>query len=218
VATVTQRTDGRKRPPDHARPTRAPRNKTLRALGTSAVDTRVIDSGDGTEGPTCADHVYRLLIEGAAEGALLIAAHGTVLWANPRICEILGREQLIGTSFPTLLEQASLVTFQQLAEWAAPSASPVALTLIAGDGRRVPVRVSASRVPIDGQAGTGLLVTDLTVETAAEAAVTLQARLLDATADAMVARDPEGRITYVNAAAERLYGWRRDDVVGRRWT
>lgn len=196
--------------------------QTLNAIRTGSVDALVIDTGHGDEvyTLTSADRTYRLLMEGAAEGALIVSAHGTVLWANPRVCEILttDAEQLVGSSFPAVLARESAVTYEQLVEWAGPSSSPVALTFIACDGRRVPVRVSAGHVPIEGETAIGLLVTDLTVETAAQAAAILQAGLLDATADAIVARDPAGRITHVNAAAERLYGWDRHDVIGRTWT
>ena len=40
--------------------------------------------------------------------------------------------------------------------------------------------------------------------------------LLDATASAIVALDRAGRVLYWNAAAERLFGWPRAEVVGKR--
>jgi len=41
-----------------------------------------------------------------------------------------------------------------------------------------------------------------------------QAELLDLASDAILVRTPEGRITYWNRGAERLYGWTRDEVIG----
>lgn len=220
MGAVAQLTGAQERVADRAGSARMARRNSRRSAGGYEVEPSTSDNCDETYFPRCADHVYRLLIERATEGALLVSGQGAVVWVNARICEILTMpsERLLGTPFTALLEQRSLATYRQLTEWVATPSSAVALTLIAADGRRVPVRVSASRLPIDGEAGTGLLITDLSVEAAAEAAVTLQARLLDATADAIVARDPEGRITYVNAAAERLYGWRQDEVIGRSWS
>ena len=42
-----------------------------------------------------------------------------------------------------------------------------------------------------------------------------EARLLDLSSEAIFVRDAEDRIVYWNAGAEALYGWRRDEVVGR---
>jgi PAS domain S-box-containing protein len=38
---------------------------------------------------------------------------------------------------------------------------------------------------------------------------------LDLISDSVVAVDPQGRITYLNHAAERLYGWRRAEILDR---
>jgi PAS domain S-box-containing protein len=43
-----------------------------------------------------------------------------------------------------------------------------------------------------------------------------QARLLDQTHDSILVRDMNGTITYWNRGAEELYGWRAEDVIGRR--
>src|SRR5690606_1090208 len=43
----------------------------------------------------------------------------------------------------------------------------------------------------------------------------LAALMLDAVGDAVMATDPNGRILYWNTGAERLYGWTRDEVLGR---
>jgi PAS domain S-box-containing protein len=43
-----------------------------------------------------------------------------------------------------------------------------------------------------------------------------QARLLDQTHDSILVRDMNGIITYWNRGAEELYGWRAEDVIGKR--
>jgi PAS domain S-box-containing protein len=48
------------------------------------------------------------------------------------------------------------------------------------------------------------------------AALRFRAQLLDAVAQAIIATDVSGRIVYWNAAAEALYGWRADEVLGRQ--
>ncbi|MCU1368953.1 MAG: hypothetical protein JWO77_147 [Ilumatobacteraceae bacterium] len=56
---------------------------------------------------------------------------------------------------------------------------------------------------------------DITARREAEAAVQLQARLLAAAGQAIVARDQDDRVIYWNQAAEALYGWSADEARGR---
>ena len=42
-----------------------------------------------------------------------------------------------------------------------------------------------------------------------------QARLLDEVGQAVIATDPQGKIIYWNRAAEVLYGWSSEEVMGR---
>jgi len=46
--------------------------------------------------------------------------------------------------------------------------------------------------------------------------IRFQASLLDAVAEAVVATDAEGAVIYWNEAAEKLYGWPKQEVLGRR--
>jgi two-component system, sensor histidine kinase and response regulator len=48
-----------------------------------------------------------------------------------------------------------------------------------------------------------------------EAEIRFQARLLDAVGQAVIATDSQGKISYWNRAAQRLYGWSADEVIGR---
>ena len=43
----------------------------------------------------------------------------------------------------------------------------------------------------------------------------IQARLINAVGEAVIATDLQGKITFLNAAAERIYGWKREEVMGR---
>ncbi len=85
------------------------------------------------------------------------------------------------------------------------------------DGSRLFVR--ASSAPIFGDAGAivgGVLVmTDVTEQKAEAERLTYLAGLLDNTEDAIVAMDERYLLTVWNKGAERLYGWRAEEVVGR---
>jgi PAS domain S-box-containing protein len=45
--------------------------------------------------------------------------------------------------------------------------------------------------------------------------ISFQARLLDAVGEAVFATDVEGNVTYFNRAAERLYGWSEEEMIGQ---
>ncbi|AXK72705.1 PAS domain S-box protein [Lysobacter sp. TY2-98] len=58
-------------------------------------------------------------------------------------------------------------------------------------------------------------ISDITEQRRNERRLAEQASLLDLTSDAILIRDLTGRITYWNDSSERLYGYRRDEAIGR---
>lgn len=54
--------------------------------------------------------------------------------------------------------------------------------------------------------------------TTASDEVSFRARLLEAVEQAVIATDTQARILYWNQGAERLYGWRAEEVLGRNAT
>ncbi len=68
----------------------------------------------------------------------------------------------------------------------------------------------------DGRPKTMLgTITDVTAHRRDERRLAEQARLLDLTSDAILIRDLDGRITYWNDGSVRLYGYTREQAVGR---
>ncbi len=80
------------------------------------------------------------------------------------------------------------------------------------DGSTFPVEISGRSLEIDGQVLYQGLVRDITKRRRAEDAVRFQANLLDAVEQAVVATDPDGRITYANRFGEHLFGWSRAEA------
>ena len=58
-------------------------------------------------------------------------------------------------------------------------------------------------------------ITDITERKFAEEKTRFQASLLNAVGQSVIATDTGGNITYMNRAAEKLYGWRSDEALGR---
>lgn len=92
---------------------------------------------------------------------------------------------------------------------------------VAKDGRRIPVAVSISPLKdSDGElVGASKVVHDITDLVAAREALVREKELLATTlasiGDAVIVTDPEGRVTFMNAEAERLTRWASADAKGR---
>jgi PAS domain S-box-containing protein len=89
------------------------------------------------------------------------------------------------------------------------------------DGKRVAVLLAGAAFEDSSEQGVAFIL-DLTERKAAEAELARseevlreQARLLDLTHDTVFVRDMNDVITYWNHGAQELYGWRREEAVGR---
>lgn len=93
---------------------------------------------------------------------------------------------------------------------------------VAKDGERIPVRLSVSPIrDATGRViGASKIVRDLRTERRAEADARASRRTLEAVIDAapvaISVLDAHGRVELWNAAAESIFGWRRDEVLGGR--
>ncbi|WP_422018202.1 PAS domain S-box protein [Roseateles sp.] len=88
---------------------------------------------------------------------------------------------------------------------------------VARDGRRTPVELHAGLTRhADGRVrGVSIVFRDIGALTEAEAEVRRLAAVVECTADAIIVKTPEGRITNWNAAAERMFGYSAAEAVGQ---
>ena len=83
------------------------------------------------------------------------------------------------------------------------------------DGTIIDVVVSSSLIEFDGRRARLVLASDVTEQVHAEDKVSQQAALLDQARDAIMVCDLEHRISFWNQGAERIYGWRAEEVLQR---
>jgi PAS domain S-box-containing protein len=85
------------------------------------------------------------------------------------------------------------------------------------DGRLIDVAVTISpiRDALGGIIGVSKSVREITAQKRAERQIAEQAALLEEARDAIVVRSLDGVIRFWYRGAERMYGWRREEAIGR---
>jgi PAS domain S-box-containing protein len=145
------------------------------------------------------------------------AATGRVLYVNPAYEAITGREMAALYADPASYLQA--VHPDDRAQAAAPAGDTWdrEYRMVRPDGqvRWVHDRGSVVRGPGGRAEQLAGFLEDVTDAHRAEEQIRLQASLLDAVGESVIATRLDGTIFYWNRAAERTIGWRADEVLGR---
>jgi len=166
---------------------------------------------------------YRTLVEQTPAIVYLDEIGGNWRYLSPQIERVLGftvEEWLTDSElFRKYIDQIDLEKFNTAVEHSRLTGQPFSseYRIRARDGRLVWLRDQA--VVIHEQ-GTGLtllqgVMFDVTERKLAEEQVAYQANLLANINDAIVASDAQYRLTAWNAAAQALYGWQLEEVLGR---
>jgi PAS domain S-box-containing protein len=137
------------------------------------------------------------------EPVLRCRQDGTLLYANPASREVL---QQTGSALGEPLPQPFLNAVQE----AFSSGHNQTLDVRVGD-RDLSFRV----VPIRDLSYVNLYGRDVTAQRKAEEVVQRQADLIELSPDAMFVRTLDGHITFWSRGAEKLYGYRKDEALGK---
>ncbi|HXE56661.1 MAG TPA: PAS domain S-box protein [Gemmatimonadales bacterium] len=186
-----------------------------------------------TEARRAGDERFRRFFEAISSGVLVQDGDRVIVHANRAACEMLGLplERLLGRRLTELdlrivaADGSPLPPADRPTEVALRTARPVRGILLGLDPGVGPVRwLLADAVPVAAPAdpgGVGVITsfTDVTERVRAEQAL----RKANNEIRALVAASPlpvvgiaaDGRVTSWNAAAERLFGWAAEEVLGR---
>lgn len=148
--------------------------ETLRAILNGEVDGLVIHTAEGDRVFTLsgADHPYRIMIEAMSEGAVTLAADGTILFCNHSFAAILhdSLEKIAGSSIFQYLSSTDIPLFKGLFERDLKKNSKLELALKAKGNNSLPVLLSISTLGLaDAQDAICMVVTDLTEQKRNEA-------------------------------------------------
>jgi len=149
-------------------------DETLRAILSGEVDGLVVKTAEGDRVFTLsgADHPYRIMIETMNEGAVTIAADGTILFSNQRFADIVSGslEKVMGSSIYQYFSSTDLSLFKGLLEQGLKENSKLELALKTGGKKSVPVLLSISALgQVDIQGSVCMVVTDLSEQKRNEA-------------------------------------------------
>ncbi len=161
--------------------------------------------------------------EAGADGVVVLDDAGRILFVNRAAERITGfaRDGLVGGELGDLVpgEYRGLIANTVARVLAGHNVESFDLELSTTSGSAVWVSVSTSTV----LAGTGAVILafrDVTAERALELELRktkeFLERLIDSTVDAIIAADMRGQIILFNQGAERLFGYRANEIIGKR--
>jgi diguanylate cyclase (GGDEF)-like protein/PAS domain S-box-containing protein len=174
-----------------------------------------------------AEELFRLSFENAPIGKALIAPDGSWLRVNRSLCEMLGYspEEILTKRFQDLTHpddlEADLQYVRQMLAGEIRSYS-IEKRYFHAEGHAVWANLSVSLVRDDNDAPKCFIsqIEDITDRTANEEALRRSEQrfrnLIETSTEAFIAMDAEGLIIEWNRQAEKIFGWQRGEVLGRR--
>src|SRR4051794_18109584 len=138
---------------------------TIDAIRNGHVEALVVSAPEGEQVFTLrsADQPYRLMVEQMREGALTLAADGTILYCNQRFAELMARppERIAGQPFGEFVIADDRSVLERVLRSESCRAE---VQLLADSGAMNPVQLSSIALSIDGVRTVAVVVTDLTPE------------------------------------------------------
>ncbi|MFN3344926.1 MAG: PAS domain S-box protein [Chloroherpetonaceae bacterium] len=188
-------------------------------LGSVAILTEVKKSVVAS--PSDAEAFLRAVYNSADIGMCVTDAEGKFVEVNPAYCRTYGytREELVGHHFskvlpPEIREYAKKLHDDYIAEGTDQSAGE--WQVMHKNGNIRDIAVTAARLILDdGRRFKVTTVTDITERKWVERQLRYQANLLQQVSEAIISVDNNFRITSWNKAAEMMYGWKENEVVGK---
>ena len=188
--------------------------ETLDAIRSGEVDAIVVSKGDIHQVYTLegADHPYQALIENIREGALTLSRTGMILYTNTRFADMVQvlPENVPGTSILDYICPEHQREIEGALREIVQRPCRIRVRIRHGESA-LPVLLSMNALSADEDTKISVVVTDRRKD---DAQLRLQAWMLNAVGDAVIATDTDEKIIYWNAAATKIYGWKPEEILG----
>ena len=165
------------------------------------------------------DETVAGLLEAAPDGIIAVDNRGRIVLANAQIEALFGyaREELIGQSVEMLVPEGTRAVHAahrdryERDRRRRPMGTGIQLAGRRRDGSEFPAEISLAAVTTRDGILVAAAIRDLSERNRGDAKFR---SLLEAAPDAMLCVGADGRIALVNAEAERLLGYSRDELIG----
>jgi PAS domain S-box-containing protein len=169
------------------------------------------------------DERFASLLDSAPDAVVIVDGDGGIVLVNSQTEELFGydRQDLLGQKIETLLperfHERHVGHRQGYLDTPETRKMGIGLELAGrrGDGSEFPVDISLSAIETDEGRLVTAFVRDITERRAGEIAMRQLAAIVESSDDAIIGKKLDGTILSWNAAAERIYGYGADEVIGR---
>ena len=184
-----------------------------------AAITRVASIGPGALPDGESGSLLLAQVLDAAEQGVWVSKDGRSLYANRRMADMMGYsiDELIAIPVLDFFAPDELPAVRErTTQVRAGERLHFTTRLRRSDGSYLLAEITTTPLlsPAGHYAGSVAVIHDATARKEAEVEARIRASLLDTVGDAVLATTPDGSISYLNAAAEQLFGWRSDEVIG----
>ena len=166
---------------------------------------------------------FQLILEGAPDAIVVTSQDGRIVLVNTQTELLFGyaREELLGQKVEVLLPQRARRrhTKDRAAYLRHPGVRPMGTGLeLYGrrkDGSEFPVDVSLSHMETGGETLVSGFIRDITERKRSEEGASHLASMIQASDDAIIGKSMDGTVVSWNPGAERLFGYKAEEVIGR---
>ena len=168
---------------------------------------------------------YSTLVESTADGVVILQ-DGVIRFVNSALQSLVGYApaELVGKRFLDLVASGDhdLVLRRHADRLAGQDVQPIyEISLVHADGTDVPVELNATIIEHEAKPAVLVSLRDVTprieTENALRKATEWSETILHTMSEGVVEQDGDGNFTFVNPAAESMFGYSRGELLGKHW-